>query len=77
MGHIKNVLIFDCRLSGNCEINKKQSGNSFAGHPVISQPSGDTIKYTLISVFSYTSTNGDLENSPGIGWYILIELEKN
>ena len=23
-----------CRLSGSCEINKKQSGNSFAGHPV-------------------------------------------
>ena len=26
---------FYCRSSGSCEINKKQSGNSFAGHPVI------------------------------------------
>ena len=37
MGHIKNVRIFDSRTSGSCEINKKQSGNSFAGHPVFGQ----------------------------------------
>ena len=36
MGHIKNVRIFDCTTSGTWEINKKQSGNSFAGHPVYS-----------------------------------------
>ena len=54
MGHIRNVQFFYSRSPGSCEINKKQSGNSFARHPVF------CISYISGVVYANNVTDGSL-----------------